>query len=87
MPLGDFITSDEVARYLLNGLEINESTCVARATYDDTSETLTIAFQKRGTYRYFNFSLAEYINFAEASSRGQYFNLYIRDQYPYERVN
>jgi len=40
-----------------------------------------------GTWRYSEVPVDEYMNFRDASSRGTYFNLYIRDQYSSERIN
>ncbi len=39
-----------------------------------------------GVWKYHNVPLNVYIDFAGATSLGQYFNLYIKDQYSYERV-
>lgn len=69
-----------------NGFSINESQCVAEVDYDLDSETLTVEFQARGTYNYHGFPLNEYVDFAQAGSRGKYFNNYIRDRYSYEKV-
>ncbi len=67
-----------------------ESECVAATGWVPTSEfegELTIAFQHRGTYKYYNFPVDEWLLFNNASSRGTYFNLYIRDHgYSYERI-
>lgn len=62
------------------------STCVATYTYHPDDEQLEIEFQERGTYVYYSVSLDEYANFNGASSKGTYFNLYIRDRYEYERI-
>jgi hypothetical protein len=63
-----------------------ESECVASLAYDVTSNELTVEFNQRGTYKYSDVPLDEYANFQGADSKGAYFNLYIRDQYSYERV-
>lgn len=63
-----------------------ESRCVATYDYDLESNELTVVFQARGTYKYRNFPLAEFVDFANSFSLGQYFNLYIRDQYSFERL-
>jgi hypothetical protein len=65
---------------------INESRCVANVNYDLEERVLTIVFQHRGTYVYKDFPLDEFTDFSSAGSQGKYFNLYIRDRYPYERV-
>jgi hypothetical protein len=73
-----------------------ESRCVASLDYEPFSEgalsgSLTVTFVGppgggRGTYRYKDVPLDVYVDFAGATSQGQYFNLYIRNQYAYERV-
>lgn len=68
------------------------STCVREIRFypfeDGLTGQLEIEFNKRGTYVYHNFPVDEYAQFNQASSRGQYFNLYIRDAgYEYERVS
>lgn len=63
------------------------STCVASLDYDELEQILTIEFQERGTYIYRNFPLDEWLLFNGSSSRGEYFNLYIRNSaYEYERI-
>lgn len=75
-------------RALLNKdtLSIPQSKCVATFDYSLEDEQLTVEFQERGTYVYQGFPLSEFVTFAQASSLGTYFNLYIRDRYSYERV-
>lgn len=63
------------------------SSAIASIDYDFEREQLTIVFNQRGTYTYFNFPPDEFANFNFASSRGTYFNLYIKDAgFEYERV-
>lgn len=66
------------------------STCVRAITYypfeDGLTGQLEIEFMQRGTYIYHDFPVDEFANFNQASSRGIYFNLYIRDRYNYERI-
>ncbi len=62
------------------------SECVKDVQYDEFTGDLTIEFQERGTYVYHDFPLTEMAQFIGASSKGQYFNLYIREHYSYERV-
>ncbi len=73
-----------------------ESRCVASLDYEPMSEgalegDLIVQFVGpphggTGVYKYHNVPLNVYIDFAGATSQGQYFNLYIKDQYSYERV-
>src|SRR5215510_2097278 len=63
------------------------SECVASIEYDHDAEDLTIHFQERGSYIYHSFPKWAFSEFNNASSRGVYFNLYIRNAgYSYERI-
>ena len=76
-------------RGILRGKEKFEaviSSCVANITYDAIEAVMTVAFKQRGTYNYFNVSPTEFLDFHGSSSKGTYFNLYIRDRYSYERI-
>jgi hypothetical protein len=63
-----------------------ESECVASLEYFIDDQQLVIHFMKRGSYTYYDVPPHEYLNLNNASSRGKYFNLYIRDRYEYERI-
>lgn len=73
-----------------------ESRCVASLDYEPFEEgglsgDLIVTFVGPpeggvGTYKYHDVPLNVYVDFSEAFSMGQYFNLYIRNQYAYERV-
>lgn len=64
-----------------------ESKVVQTLDYDPEEETLTLEFVHRGTYKYSGVPLDTYVDFATAESQGRYFNLYIRDKFPYEKVS
>jgi hypothetical protein len=67
-----------------------ESECVASTEFfpDEnlSTGTLTIVFVKRGTYIYTDFPVEEWLLFNNSTSRGEYFNTYIRNNYSFERV-
>lgn len=68
------------------------STCVGKHDYNVETQELTIEFVGpphggSGTYLYENVPLNEYVLFNNSSSRGTYFNLYIRDRYNAYRVS
>lgn len=63
-----------------------ESRAISIVDYDPEQEVLKVEFVERGTYTYSGVSLDTYVDFATAESQGRYFNLYIRDKYPYEKV-
>ena len=62
------------------------SECVAELEYDLESQQVICVFHKRGTYMYFDVPPDVFADWNTASSRGTYFNLYIRENYQYERV-
>lgn len=73
-----------------------ESRCVGSHDFTMTTEELamgdvTIVFVGppgggSGTYVYHDVPLTEYVDFSQAGSLGTYFNLYIKDRFPYERI-
>jgi FlaG/FlaF family flagellin (archaellin) len=64
-----------------------ESEAIANIDFDVESGDLTVEFHQRGTYVYHGVDLDMYTDFAQASSWGTYFNLYIRNiGLSYERV-
>lgn len=66
--------------------EHSNSTCVADVNYNPITQEMVIVFQQRGTYKYHDVPLDTYVDFESAGSRGTYFNLYIRPQFSYERI-
>ena len=63
-----------------------ESRCVSSLDYDLEKQEMICVFVHRGTYRYFDVPLDTFVDFAQAESQGRYFNLYIREQFRYERI-
>lgn len=70
---------------------LTESRCVASLDFELSDESgrgdLLIVFQQRGSYVYHDVPVDAYIDLAGAGSQGTYFNLYIRDNYSYERTD
>lgn len=62
------------------------SSNIMSAGYDSGSETLEIEFKDGSVYQYYNVSEHLYEQFQAASSKGQFFNLYIKNSVPYSRV-
>ncbi len=62
------------------------STNIVSAGYDASSETLEIEFKDGAVYQYFNVSEALYEQFLQAPSKGQFFNVYIKNCVPFSRV-
>ena len=63
-----------------------DSSNINSVGYDPQSETLEIEFHSGGIYQYSGVPEHVYEQMIEASSKGQFFHAYIRDQYPYSRV-
>lgn len=58
------------------------STAIRRAEYDENTSTLSIWFtESGGPYYYYRVPASVYQGLLSASSKGTYFNRYIRDQY------
>lgn len=62
------------------------SSNIMSAGYDPESETLEIEFKDGAVYQYYNVSEHLYEQFQAASSKGQFFHIYIRDAVPFSRV-
>ena len=60
------------------------STVIRRHGYDETRQLLDITFQSGRLYRYCNVpqNIAEALD--DASSKGEFFNAFIRDHFRYE---
>lgn len=66
--------------------ELVSSSNIVSAGYDAPSETLEVEFKDGAVYQYFNVGPAMYESFLQASSKGQYFNVYIKNAVPFSRV-
>jgi len=62
------------------------SSNIMSAGYDAGSETLEIEFKDGTVYQYYNVSEHLYEQFQSASSKGQFFNVYIKNAVPFSRV-
>lgn len=63
-----------------------ESSTVRSIGYDAGTKVLEIEFQSGTVYQYFDVPEAVHDGFRGADSKGKYFNLEIRDEYPFVRV-
>lgn len=80
---------DPISLYRLRTFQFKErieSTCVNDVAYDPETMEMTINFQQRGSYKYYDVPLDVYIDFETSGSRGKYFNYYIKEQFSYERI-
>jgi hypothetical protein len=63
------------------------STCLDNADYNVGTSTLTLVFDKWGTYEFYSVAQAVYDALIAAPSKGQYFNYSIRTAgYTYVRI-
>ncbi len=65
----------------------HESECVQSLEYDIERQQMTVHFNKRGSYTYFDVDPQVFAEFNLSAERGAYFNLYIRDRYEYDRLS
>lgn len=72
--------------YPLHGQRATGSMAFQGIGYSSVSQVLDLHFQTGGVYRYNGLSDGDFENFWGASSHGAHFNQYIRDQYPYARI-
>ncbi|MCP1499841.1 hypothetical protein J2Y86_004548 [Pseudomonas migulae] len=66
--------------------DIVSSSNIMSAGYDPESETLEIEFQGGAVYQYYNVNEHLYEQFKSASSKGQFFHMYIKNALPFSRV-
>ena len=62
------------------------STSLRSVGYDREDETLEIAFQSGGVYRYFDVPRETYEELLNARSQGGYFHENVRGRYDYRRI-
>ena len=86
MPQLSSLTLHQLLKFKMFRKDQTESTCVANVEYNPLTREMTIEFVERGTYKYHEVPLDDYVDFETSGSQGKYFNLYIRDKYEYERI-
>ena len=64
-----------------------QSTAFSNIDYDDRDDRLTVRFASGSRYAYFGVPRQEARAFAEADSKGRYFQRHILDRYPFARLN
>lgn len=62
------------------------SSVIKSLGYDPGQRVLDIEFQETGLYRYFNVPAFIYQDLLAAPSKGHFFDVHIRDVYPYEKL-
>lgn len=68
-------------------VKFNESSFIQTVSWDENSESLLVEFNSKTTWVYFNVPEDTYREMMEAESVGSYFNKFIRDKYPSQRIN
>ena len=63
-----------------------ESTTLSTVAYDAAGQVLWLRFRSHAIYCYFGVPAAVHTALLDAPSKGTYFNRYIRDRFPYERL-
>jgi hypothetical protein len=61
------------------------STAIEHIGYDETARELYVAFVGGGAYTYYHVPKQVYLGFRAASSKGQFFNAWIKDRYDFRR--
>jgi hypothetical protein len=61
------------------------STAIEHMGYDEGARELHITFAGGGAYTYYEVPKEVYNAFRASSSKGQYFNLWIKDRYDFRR--
>ena len=63
-----------------------DSSTVQSSSYNYEHKTLTVHFS-HASYIYYAVSVMDYVAFVNAKSQGQALNLYIKDNYRFEKIN
>ncbi len=60
-----------------------EPAAIKAVQYDPATRQLRVTFPNGNTYKYYDVPRGVYESFADADSKGLYFNRYIRDRYDF----
>ena len=63
-----------------------KSSVIAAVDYDEESAELDVTFTTGKKYRYFEVPAEVYYEFADAPSKGEFFNTRIRDRYGFSEI-
>ena len=63
------------------------STSLAKVAYDSEREQLDVEFHDRSTYRYSGIPQQTYLELMRAPSKGAYFNLNVRNNFPWKIID
>jgi len=63
-----------------------DSSTLATVAYDGNRQLLQLEFNSRAVYQYLGVPAAVHGGLMHATSKGSYFNRFIRGQFPYRRI-
>ena len=63
-----------------------QSSNLSSVGYDSENQILEIEFKKSGIYQFFKVQLNVYNGLMTASSLGEYFNAYIKNNFAYNKI-
>jgi hypothetical protein len=63
-----------------------QSSNLSSVGYDSENQILEIEFKKSGIYQYYKVPLNVYNGLMTASSHGEYFNAYIKNNFAYNKI-
>ena len=66
--------------------QLVSSTNISAVGYDDATETLEVEFLNGSVYQYYNVPAGLHEQLMQASSKGVFLNVYIKNAFPYSRV-
>ena len=66
--------------------QVVSSTNLATIGYDTKTQTLEVEFHGGRVYQYYGVPENMFDEVMRAASAGKFFNIYIKDKYPYSRV-
>jgi hypothetical protein len=67
--------------------ETVSSTNLAAVGYDATTQTLEVEFHGGRVYQYYGVPQQMYEELMQAPSAGKFFNVYVKERYPYSRIS
>lgn len=71
----------------MHGSPFMPSSVIRSFSYEPDQGRLIIEFMSGRRYEYFNVPASVYAGLRSASSRGSYFNSWVRDRYSYSRLH
>ena len=67
--------------------QVVDSSSIKSIGYDENSQCLEVEFVDEQIYEYERFPKNEFTNLIEAESIGKYFNIHVRNNYKFTKIN